>query len=111
MVAAHRQDRPRRHLFGGIEYLRSIKKPCASPASTVYRTRSGSTTLISATVDTTTGIATISGHVVGDTYTWAGEFDVPVTFVDDEWTSSLEVNTQNLHVMSQSIKLEELLRP
>ena len=31
-------------------------------------------------IDTATGIATISGHVSGDTYNWAGEFDVPVTF-------------------------------
>lgn len=101
----------RRHVFGGIQFLRDIKKPCAAPTPTVYRTRSGSTSSISATVDTTTGIATISGHVNGDTYTWIGEFDVPVTFVDDEWTGSLEVNTENLHVNSAPIKLEELLRP
>lgn len=100
----------RRHLFGGIEHLRNIKKPIASTI-VVYRTRTGAVTMVSAAVDYTTGIATISGHVSGDTYSCTGEFDVPVTFTDDDWTGSLEVSTQNLHVMSSSIKLEELLRP
>jgi uncharacterized protein (TIGR02217 family) len=99
------------HTFGGVTYLRDIKKPCASPAPVIKRTRSAVVTTASATVDTTTGIATIAGHVALDTYTWEGEFDVPVTFVDDEWTGSLEVSTRDLHVQSMPIKLEELLRP
>lgn len=100
----------RRHAFGGLEHLRSVKKP-VSETVVVYRTRAGSVTTATSTIDYTTGVAAISGHASGDTYTWSGEFDVPVTFTDDEWTGSLEVNTQNLHVMSGSIKLEELLRP
>jgi uncharacterized protein (TIGR02217 family) len=95
------------HSFGGVEYLRDIKKPNSDVV--VKRTRSGSVTTASATVDTTTGIATISGHVGGDTYTWEGTFDVPVTFVDDEWTGSLDVGGDNLHITSAAIKLEELL--
>lgn len=99
----------RRHVFGGIEFLRPIKKP-VSATVVVYRTRGGTVTTATATIDYTTGIATISGHTAGDTYTWSGEFDMPVTFTDDEWTGSLEVNTQNLHVMSGQIKLEEVRR-
>jgi uncharacterized protein (TIGR02217 family) len=99
------------HTFGSITYLRDIKKPCASPAPVIKRTRASVVTTASATVDTTTGVATVAAHVGGDTYTWEGEFDVPVTFVDDEWTGSLEVSTSDLHVQAAAIKLEELLRP
>ena len=74
----------------------------------MYRTRAGVVTTASAAIAYTTGVATITGHVGGDTYTWTGEFDVPVTFSDDEWTGSLEVNTENLFVMSGAIKLEEV---
>jgi uncharacterized protein (TIGR02217 family) len=96
------------HTFGGQTYLRSIKKPCAAPAPVVYRTRTGATSSIAASVETTTGLATISGHVEGDTYTWAGEFDLPMTFSANEWRASLEVSTINLHVVSGEIAMEEL---
>jgi len=96
------------YAIGGVEHLRDIKKPTASPAATVYRTRSGSTASIGATVDTTTGIATISGHVGGDTYSWTGQFDVPVTFTDDEWIAELQGSTNRLFAVSQPIKLEEI---
>jgi len=99
----------RKHTFGGITMLRSIYKP-VSATVTVYRTRSGVTTAISASVAYTMGLATISGHVSGDTYAWTGEFDLPMTFVDNEWTASLQVHTDNLHVSSDPIKLEELPR-
>ena len=96
----------RKHAFGGFTFLRDIFKPLAGVV--VYRTRSGSTNSIAATVYTTTGVAVITDHVGGDTYTWSGEFDVPVTFSDDAWTASLEVSTQNLHLQSGEIKLEEI---
>ena len=93
----------RRHVAGSIEFLRDIVKPCASPAVVIY---DASGTPLTATVDTATGIATVPS---GTPATWAGEFDVPVTFTDDEWTgSSLEVATSNLHVMSGPIKVEEI---
>lgn len=98
----------RAYVFGSVTVLRDIVKPVASPAPVIKRTRSAAVTTATATVDTTTGIATISGHAGGDTYTWEGEFDVPVTFTDDDWTSTLEVNTDNLHVRSASIALEEI---
>jgi uncharacterized protein (TIGR02217 family) len=99
----------RLHTFGGVTFLRDIRKPCASPAVVVYRTRTGATSSIAATVDTTTGIATISGHVSGDTYTWTGEFDIPMTFTDNEWAATLEVHTSNLHLVSGTVRMEELL--
>jgi uncharacterized protein (TIGR02217 family) len=94
----------RKHTYGGVTMLRDIFKP-VSATVTVFRNGSA----IGATVDYTTGRATISGHTSGDLYTWTGEFDLPVTFVDNEWTGSLEVSTVNLHVSSDPIKLEEIL--
>ena len=97
------------YAFGGVEFLRKIVKP-VSGTVTVYRTRSGATTAVTSPVDYTTGIANPVGHVDGDTYTWTGEFDVPVTFVNDEWTdNALEATTQNLQVSTGSIQLEEIL--
>lgn len=90
----------RRHVAGGIEFLRDIVKPRAGVV--IYD--AGGTPL-TATVNTTTGTADVTGTPAS----WSGEFDVPVTFTDDEWVgSSLEVTTANLHVMSSAIKLEEI---
>jgi uncharacterized protein (TIGR02217 family) len=94
------------HVFGGVEVLRAIYKPVAGVVIT--RTRSGTPSTATHTLDTTTGIATISGHVAGDTYTWAGEFDLPVTFSSDEWVSTLQAAAPNLLVVNQSIPLEEI---
>jgi uncharacterized protein (TIGR02217 family) len=62
---------------------RIITKPIASTV-VVKRVRSGTPSTISVTVDATTGGITWADHVEGDTYTWAGEFDVPVRFDTDE---------------------------
>lgn len=70
--------------IGSREFLRPIYKPCASPAAVIYRTRSGATSVATATVSTTDGIVQPVGHLAGDTYTVVGEFDVPVAFEDDE---------------------------
>ena len=99
----------RKHKFGAAFYLRSITKPCASPSIVVYRTRSGIESVASVTIDTTTGLATVTGHTTGDTYTWEGQFDIPVTFTDNEWVATLEVSVNNLYVTSAPIKLEELI--
>lgn len=97
----------RKHTFGGVEFLRPIYKPVAGTI-VVKRTRSGAVTTASATVDSTTGIATISGHAGGDTYTCEGQFDLPVTFVANEWGATLDGSSHNLLVVSGSIELEEL---
>ena len=94
------------HSFGGFEVLRPIYKPEAGVVIT--RTRAGTPSTATATVDTTTGIATISGHVGGDTYTWSGQFDLPVTFSSDEWVSRIEGAAPNILVVNQAIPLEEI---
>jgi uncharacterized protein (TIGR02217 family) len=73
----------RAYIIGARTFLRDIYKPCSTPAPVVWRTRAGVPSAISPAIDTTTGIATITGHQAGDTYTWVGEFDVPVAFADD----------------------------
>lgn len=71
----------RLYRYGTRTFTRPIQKPVAGSV-VVYRTRSGVVTQATATVDSTTGIATISGHASGDTYTWEGQYDVSVAFVD-----------------------------
>jgi uncharacterized protein (TIGR02217 family) len=61
---------------GGVTGLRKIVKPVADRIK-VYSAGS----LITATVDSTTGIVT---GVSGSTLTWTGEFDTPVRFDTDQ---------------------------
>lgn len=96
------------YAFAGLEFIRRIQKPVAG--AIVYRTRTGAVTDASASIDTATGIATISGHVSGDTYNWAGEFDVPVTFSDDTWVQQLETMTGDGALATMpTINLEEIV--
>jgi uncharacterized protein (TIGR02217 family) len=81
----------KRYGSGADLYDRRITRP-VSPI-TVYRTRTGSTTSISPTIDYTTGLVTVSGHVDGDAYTWAGEFRVPCRY-DTDRLPSAAVNKQ-----------------
>jgi uncharacterized protein (TIGR02217 family) len=99
----------RRYTEGPSSYDRIVKKP-VNGSIVVYRTRSAVVSLASATVDSTTGIATISGHAGGDTYTCTGQFDVPVTFADDTM-NNVEIDgfEGNLLQAVPSIPLEELL--
>lgn len=95
------------HTFGGVEVLRNIYKP-VSGTVTIYRNRASVVTVATATIDTATGIATISGHSSGDTYTWEGQFDLAVTFSDDEWISQLQATLTNIAVIPPPIRLEEI---
>lgn len=91
----------RRHVFGGVEVLRKIQKPVAG--SVLVYDAGG--TVLTAAVDPTTGIAIVTGTPDS----WVGEFDVPVTFTDDEWTASLEIATDATAWMTAgTIKLEEI---
>lgn len=92
----------RRHSFGGISYLRDIKKPVSGTVA-VYA--AGGTPL-TATVDTTDGTFTV---VSGTPAYWVGEYDIPMTFSDDQWRARLEVSTQNLHMVIDPIMMEELI--
>lgn len=94
---------------GARTFSRKIQKPISGVQ--IFRTRASVTTNItgSSTVDATTGIVGISGHVSGDTYTWTGEFDVPVAFVSDEFLPVI-LNKNNLDFLIESppIELEEI---
>lgn len=68
-----------RYGSGGSAYDRKITRPKTGTV-TLYRTRSGVTTVISGTISYTTGLVTISGHVAGDTYAWSGQFFVPCRY-------------------------------
>lgn len=96
--------------YGSVNpFDRKITRP-RSPI-VVYRTRGGSTSVISPTVSYTTGQVTVSGHVGGDTYTWAGEFDVPCFYSSDSLPGAI-VNRQpgeagEHYVQCESIMIEE----
>lgn len=96
-------------LAGGVFWDRIIQKSNADVV--VKRTRSGVVSTASATVDTTTGIATISGHTGGDTYTAEGTFDVPVTFADNDALANIELDGLAEYEIQAlpSIRLEEIL--
>ena len=70
------------YTFGSRTFTRPIYKPVAG--AQVFRTRAAVVTDITGTtaVDLTTGRATVTGHTSGDTYAWAGQFDVPAAFRD-----------------------------
>lgn len=96
------------YTFAGVEFIRQVQKPVAG--ATVYRTRSAVVTAASASIDTATGVATVSDHMAGDTYTWVGEFDVPVTFSDDSWVQQIETMTgEGALATMPTINLEEIL--
>lgn len=97
------------YTVGARAFVRKITKPVASPAPIVYRDRASVITVAAATIDTTTGVATISGHVGGDTYTWEGEFDVPVAFADDAMEAEIIDHGGDDYLVSwPSIALEEV---
>jgi len=71
----------KRYGSGSAAWDRKITRP-VSPA-TIWRTREGVTSIITPTVVYTTGRVTVSGHVSGDTYAWAGKFVVPCRYATD----------------------------
>lgn len=81
------------------------------PASVVVtRTRAGTPTVISPSVDYTTGRVTVSGHVAGDTYTWTGVFDTPARYASDELQTvavNRRPNAGDLLIDCGSIMIEE----
>lgn len=100
----------RRYAAGATgAFLRKVKKTEAG-TETVYRTRSGVVSVAAATVDPNTAIATISGHLAGDTYTCEANFDIPVTFESDDALASvaLDGNVDQILQSLGEIELEEL---
>lgn len=63
-------------------HTENLSRPIRKPVSgTVTMTQNGSP--LSASIDYTTGLATFTASV-GQIVRWSGQFDVPVTFDDDE---------------------------
>jgi uncharacterized protein (TIGR02217 family) len=90
------------YTMGSVTQLRLIAKPVASPAIQVFDNGS----LVTPTVDTTTGLVTfVSAPVTGHTLTWTGQFDVPVRFAADMLDWALDQG--GLYVL-QSIPLIEI---
>lgn len=87
VVAGTSYQMVKRYPLGAVVFHRPIKKPVAGTIK-VFRTRLAVTTDItgSSAIDTTTGVVTVTGHVSGDTYSWTGQFDVPVALDSDEAT-------------------------
>lgn len=74
----------KRYQKGNRTFNRKISKPVTGVQ--IFRTRAGVTTNITgtSTITFTSGTVVVTSHVAGDTYTWTGEFDVPVAFESDE---------------------------
>jgi len=70
------------YTFGARTFTRPIYKPVVG--AQITRTRAAVPTNITGTttVNSTNGQITVTGHQVGDTYTWAGQFDIPAAFKD-----------------------------
>lgn len=97
----------RAYVRGSRTFTRKITKPVDS--ITVYRTRSGATSAISPTISYTTGQVTVSGHAGGDTYSWTGEFDVPVAFSSDMLEAVIENKNDGAFLIRwPSIQVEEI---
>lgn len=68
--------------------VRTISRPIRKPVvGSVTMTMNGSP--LTASIDYTTGLATFTG-TAGEVIRWSGEFDVPVTFMDDELSFSFD---------------------
>lgn len=88
----------RTYTVGARVFARPIFKP---RAGVVIYDAGGSA--LTATVDTTTGIATVTGAPV----TWSGSFDVPVAFADDAAVFSL-LGSPQMYMQWKSIRLREI---
>ena len=90
----------RTYTFFSITVYRDILKPIAG----VQIFDSGDA-LLTSTIDTTTGQATVTGTPAY----WVGEFDVPVTFMDNSLADiELGGNSETVLAGISSIMLEEL---
>lgn len=93
----------RKYSFGASSTLRDVQKPVAGTVA-VFNALG---TLLTATVDATTGIVTVPA---GTPDSWQGEFDVPVTFADDAMDSIEVDGIAGAELKGlPSIKLEEIL--
>ena len=90
---------------GGVTETRTILKPQAGQVQ-VYQ-NGVALTSGQFTVDTTTGIVTLTSPTAGAVYTWSGQFDVPVRFDVDV----IDVDVQPAMVGIATIPVVELIYP
>jgi uncharacterized protein (TIGR02217 family) len=90
----------RSYTFGGITFHRKISKPAAG-----VQVFNAGGTLLTSTVDTTTGVATVAS---GTPAYWTGVFDIPVTFKNDAWVRELEASQTSANIIMPSIEIEEI---
>lgn len=97
------------YAYGARSVVRRIQKPVPGTVS-VFRLRVGVTTDVTgtSTIDTTTGVVAITGHTLGDTYTWSGEFDVPVAFKEGVLDAKQIGQENSLYMDWGAITLEEI---
>lgn len=112
LISGNQYQAQRLYTVGSRTFARPITKLVAGTVR-VWRTRSGTPTEMTVgsevLVDANTGIATVqTGHVAGDTYAWAGQFDVPVAFKDSAALWQLVSGGPSLMVEWPSIELEEV---
>lgn len=92
--------------------VRTFDRPIYKPVSgkvTFFRTRAGVLSTITPTINYANGQATVTGHVAGDSYTWTGQFDVPVAFVNDSMEAQIiNKGRDGLLLQWPSIQLEEI---
>lgn len=107
LVAAGQYQLNKLYSFGTRTFTRKIQKPVAG--AKIFRTRSSVTTDITSasSLNLTTGIVTVSGHVAGDIYTWEGEFYVPVAFVDPAAVFRV-IGTPYMYTEWPDIEIEEI---
>lgn len=98
---------------GVFTHTRPIYRPAFDGVQTIYRTRGGSVSVAIATVNTENGRAAITGHVGGDTYSAVGEFDMALTFANDEDMSriALDGTVKGILQTFGAVELVEVLPP
>lgn len=86
-------------------------KKISKPVAGTVRIYLDGAVLPTATVDTTTGIATIPGGYAIDRLSWSGEYDIPVAFTTDYVKHRFEAmsqdRTESLHYLF-SLQVEEI---
>jgi len=86
--------------FGPLDLVRNITKPVSA---TVY----ADGTEISSSLDTTTGLVTITAELAAD-ITWSGEFDVPVIFDEDRLDCQPVTKSNGKFLLSSNVTLSEI---
>jgi len=86
--------------FGPLDLVRNITKPVSA---TIY----ADGVEISSSLDTTTGLVTITAELAAD-ITWSGEFDVPVIFDEDRLDCQPVTKSNGKFLLSSNVTLSEI---